>query len=43
MRFKDDLEADINALSYHSSDPSELEVWDANGKTPGENAAWCGE
>jgi hypothetical protein len=33
-RFKDDLEADIDALSSHSSDPSEPEVWDPNSKTP---------
>ena len=42
-RFKDDLEADIDALSSHSSDPSEPEVWDPNGKTPEEIAAWCEE
>ena len=41
QRFKDELEADIDALSSHSSDP---EVWDANGgKTPEEIAAWCEE
>ncbi len=40
QRFKDELEADIDALKSHSSDP---EVWDANGKTPEEIAAWCAE
>jgi hypothetical protein len=40
QRFKDELEADIDALSSHSSDP---EVWDANGKTPEEIPAWCEE
>ena len=42
-RFKDDLEAAIDALSSHSSDPSEPEVWDPNSKTPEEIAAWCEE
>ena len=41
-RFRDELEADIDALSSHSSDP---EVWDPVGKTPSpeEIAAWCAE
>ncbi len=39
-RFKDQLEADIDALSFHSSDP---EVWDPTSKTPEEIAAWCAE
>jgi hypothetical protein len=41
--FKDDLEAAIDELSSHSSDPSEPEVWDLNGKTPEEIATWCEE
>jgi hypothetical protein len=36
QRLKDQLEADIDTLSYHSRDP-------AAGKTPAEIAAWCTE
>jgi hypothetical protein len=32
------MEADIDALSFHSCDP---EIWDAIGKTPEEIAALC--
>jgi hypothetical protein len=39
-RFKDQLEADIDSLSSHRSDP---EVWNAAGKTPEEIVAWCAE
>ncbi len=35
------LETDIDALSSHNSDPSEPEVWDANGKTLEEIATCC--
>ena len=35
-RFKDELEADIDALSSHSSDSEAPEVWDPVGKTPKE-------
>jgi hypothetical protein len=34
------LEADIDVLCSHSSDP---DVWDPVGKTPKEFAAWCAE
>ncbi len=37
------VEAEIHALSFHSRDSSEPEVWDAKGKTPEEIAAWCEE
>ncbi len=40
QRFKDELEADIDALSSHGSDP---EVWDVNGKNPEEIEEWCEE
>ena len=39
-RFKAQLEADIDALSPHSSDP---EIFDPEGKTTAEIAAWCAE
>ena len=39
-RFKDQLEADIDVLSSQSSDP---EIFDPDGKTPAEIAAWCAE
>ena len=40
LRFKAQLEADIDALSPHSSDP---EIFDPEGKTTAEIAAWCAE
>ena len=43
QRFKDQLEADIDALSSRSSDPEEPEIFDQEGKTPAEIAAWCAE
>ena len=39
-RFHEELEDDIDALSSHSSDS---EVWDPNGKTQEEIAAWYAE
>jgi hypothetical protein len=39
-RIKHELEADIDVLSSHSSDP---DIWDPTGKTPKEIAAWCKE
>ena len=38
--FKAQLEADIDALSPHSSDP---EIFDPEAKTTAEIAAWCAE
>ena len=38
--FKAELEADIDALRPHSSDP---EIFDPVGKTTAEMAAWCAE
>ena len=43
QRFKDQLETDIDALSSRSSDPEEPEIFDLEGKTPAEIAAWCTE
>ena len=42
-RFKDQLEADIEALSSHSSDPEEPEIFDPEGKTTEEVVAWVAE
>ena len=39
-RHNDELEADIDALSSHSSDP---ELFDPISKTPEVIAAWCAE
>ena len=39
-RDHDEFEAEIDALSSHSSDPEEPEVFDPIGKTPEENAVW---
>ena len=39
-RFKAQLEADIDSLSSRSSDP---EIFDPEGKTTAEIAAWCAE
>ena len=38
--FKDQLEADIDSLRSHSSEP---EVWDLASETPEEIAVWCAE
>ena len=40
LRFKAQLEADIDALSSWSSDP---EIFDPEDKTTAEIAAWCAE
>ena len=42
-RFQDQLEADIEALSSHSSDPEEPEIFDPEGKTTEEVVAWVAE
>ena len=42
-RFKDQLEADIEALSSHSSDPEEPEIFDPEIMTPEDIAAWVAE
>ena len=42
-RFKAELEAEIEALSSHSSDPEEPEIFDPEGKTTKEVVAWVKE
>ena len=42
-RFKAELEAEIEALSPHSSDPEEPEIFDPEGKTTEEIVAWVKE
>ena len=42
-RFKDQLEADIDALSSHSSDPDGPEIFDPEGKIPETISAWVAE
>ena len=42
-RDHDEFEAEIDALSIHSSDPEEPAVFDPIGKTPKEIATWCAE
>ena len=42
-RFKDQLEADIEALSSHSSDTELPEIFDPEGKTTEEVVAWVAE
>ena len=37
------FEAELDALSSHSSDPEAPEIFDPIGKTPEEIAAWCAE
>ena len=39
-RDHDEFEAEIDALSSHSSDPEAPEIFDPIGKTPEEIAAW---
>ena len=39
----DEFEAEIDALSSHSSDPEAPEIFNPIGKTPEEIAVWCAE